>query len=73
MYGMKKRNQLNKKELRSEEVSAKAFEVYSNSDLYFYEDQNGSIYLDNQDGYCSIVGDLEDLDQLLVEYGKECE
>ena len=73
MYGMKKRNQLNKKELRAEEVSAKAFEVYSNSDLYFYEDQNSNIYLDNQDGYCFIMGDLEDLDQLLIEYGRGCE
>ena len=73
MYGTKKRSKLNKKELRSGEVSSKAFNVYSNSDLDFYEDCEGKIYMNNQDGYCSIVGDLEDLDQLLVEYGRECE
>ena len=71
MYGTKKRSKLNKKELRSGEVSPKAFGVYSNSDLDFYEDWEGKIYMNNQDGYCSIVGDLEDLDQLLMEYGEE--
>lgn len=73
MYGTEKRSKLNKKELKIGEVSSKAFSVYSNSDLDFYEDYDGKIYMDNQDGYCSIVGDIEDLDQLLVEYGKECE
>lgn len=73
MYGTKKRNKLRKRELRSGEVSPKAFSVYSNSDLNFYEDCEGKIYMDNQDGYCSIVGDLGDLDQLLIEYGREYE
>lgn len=73
MYGTKKRSKLNKKELKIGEVSPKAFDIYSNSDLDFYEDYEGKIYMDNQDGYCSVVGDLEDLDQLLIEYGREYE
>lgn len=73
MYGTKKRSELRKRELRSSKVSLEAFSIYSNSDLDFYEDYSGKIYMDNQDGYCSIVGDLENLDQLLVEYGREYE
>ena len=71
MYGVKKRSELRKKELKLNEVSEKAFEIYSNSDLNFYEDRNSNIYIDMQDSCCSMVGDLKDLEQLLMEYGEE--
>lgn len=71
MYGTKKRSGLRKKELTLNEVSDKAFEIYSNSDLNFYEDHDSNIYIDMQDGYCSMVGDLKNLEQLLMEYGEE--
>lgn len=71
MYGIKKRSELRKKELKLNEVSEKAFSIYSNSDLNFYENHDSSIYIDTQDGYCSIIGDLKDLEQLLIEYGEE--
>lgn len=71
MYGTKKRSELRKKELKVNEVSEQAFEIYSNSDLSFYEDRNSNIYINMQDGCCSMVGDLKDLEQLLMEYGEE--
>lgn len=71
MYGIKKRSELRKKELKLNEVSEQAFGIYSNSDLNFYEDHDSNIYIDMQDGCCSIVGDLKNLEQLLMEYGEK--
>ena len=71
MYGIKKRSELRKKELKLNEVSEQAFGIYSNSDLNFYEDHDSNIYIDMQDGCCSIVSDLKNLEQLLMEYGEK--
>ena len=67
---MKNKNRY-KKEFSPSELTEKAFEVYSNSDLDFYEDRDSNIYIDMQDSYCSIIGDLKNLEQLLMEYGEE--
>lgn len=58
---MRNKKDLIKKEFRPEELSAEAFEVYSNSDFVFYQDGEKYYYADNNRDNPSELGTLENV------------
>lgn len=55
-----------KKEFSPDELSAEAFETYSNSDFVFYEYDNKYYYADNNRETPSEIGTIEDVEQFLI-------
>ena len=63
---MRNKKDLIKKEFRPEELSKKAFEVYSNSDFVFYEYNNKYYYADNSRETPIELGTIESVESFLI-------
>lgn len=67
---MKNRNRY-KKEFSPAELSKKAFEIYSDSDITFYEKEGIFWYGFNSQEDPMELGDINDVENLLLSLGEE--